>query len=224
MKPSHTAGAKVEELPKIDAQAEAPPIKLVKTSMEVASRSEGEPAWKAPEPHFMGLPTELRVMIYERLFIKEDPIFIDTALPPITRTNRRIREESLDTYYRRNNFTLKLKDYKRGRLMLFLEGCRFSDNVRLDAWHECTADWLTLRSNMVDWLVMAYRGEAPVLGLSHQSTEGEYDRNVRAHRIAKLFAIVDAARRMKTLDSEEGRRWFGDIIDLAEVCGERAEA
>ena len=82
--------------------------------MEVAHTTEA--ATTKSKIHFLDLPQEIRDMIYAyfpylaSIHINQDPAKV--LQPNISRVCRRIRKESLDVFYARNNFFLDLRGWK----------------------------------------------------------------------------------------------------------------
>lgn len=99
-------------------------------------------------PTFLGIPGEIRNLIYEYCLVEEDDIVIDDnnhSEPGLLRSCRQVREEASEIFYEDNDFFIRIWDLElKPRIGHWL----WRKATCVDIEHEGVNSW----SNFKDWL------------------------------------------------------------------------
>lgn len=142
--------------------------------------------------------------------------------PPLTKTCRQIRQESIRFFYKENTFSCTIFDYdpadfKRYRQVADKYGL---STVLLTHQHRAGAPRAQLRTNMMKWLEGTFRGETAPLGYSAGHSEDTFVWDKLSHRIVKIFTIAKSLK-LQQVPWSAAQDIMSNALDAAGVCGEK---
>lgn len=159
--------------------------------LEVLEEADQNPEFE----RFMDLPPELRARIYEYYFLSlKEPLLAPTQ-PPLTLTNRMIRQESLPLFYATCSFELRLRVHAlvRGAAR---HGRRYCMPTEFHLWlHTCGAENLADIKNLVIKEVVGKRVERYVIIIDGSQTDPKLSVRVKAE--TPNAADADVIRRIR---------------------------
>jgi hypothetical protein len=189
---------------------------------DLSANASGATEEKSP---LLALPAEIRNEIWKWSMRMDHPLSIvgDTPKqPPLTKTCRQIRAESIRFFYKENSFSCTIFDYdpadfKRYRQVADKYGL---STVLLTHQHRAGAPRAQLRTNMMKWLEGTFRGETAPLGYSAGHSEDTFVWDKLSHRIVKIFAIAKSLKQQQVSWSA-AQDIMSNALDAAGVCGEK---
>jgi hypothetical protein len=173
----------------------------------------------------LSLPPEIRNEIWKFAVLTTEQLNIlgsNPKQPPITRTCRQIRAESIRYFYRDNSFACTIMDYNPAD---FKQYRKFADKhglstVLLTHKHSTGVSRDVLRANFLAWAEGTFKGETAPLGYSAGHTEDTFVWEKLSHRIVKVFNVARHLKKM-SVDWEDAKVVLLNTIDGAGVCGEK---
>jgi hypothetical protein len=171
------------------------------------------------------LPAEIRNEIWLLSVISPDQLVISNEnpkQPPITRTCRQIRTESIRYFYNKNSFTCTISNYDPSNFKLYRKHAdkHGLSTVLLTHRHEPGTARTVLRTNMLAWLEGTFKGETAPLGYSAGHNEDSFQWDKLSHRIVKVFNIARSLKYMN-VTWETAKDILLNAVDAAGVCGEK---
>lgn len=172
-----------------------------------------------PADLFARIAPELRNNIFENALVEEHILDITTPEPSLTRINKQYRGEALGIYYGKNKFQCTVSNYRHQKLRRIDELDKRYGPLRVQVFHDLTADTTTLKDNLLSWLKEAFDNQSIGLGFD-QGGENWFEWSVHEDRIASLFNYSRVLRNKHDMEWEDARELIERFLEVAGVCGE----